>query len=352
MRKELRVKGIRWSVSSLTLFFVASVLTACICRNLVNEAQTQDRLVTRTGPGLEVVGDDAAGGESEGSGPVSPALLAGSSPSAVISFRGREIDLAPHIRGFPFRSFHVDAGHSILLYIEKTARGDRLKMLRLDGDVDLAAGQTVNEVDWSTRSLWHYWTHIDDDTQRVFVMSDEANEERMNVYALSLVDGSIEQITDNDYTYGYGFSPDGKRMAYLARRGTTEPFNSCLMLFDFVSGLEREVRCDEGGADRFTWSDIHFQYGDSDDSSYDNIELTHALVTMQHDGDRNRENIARIDLRSGDMELLLERGAETFRLWVAENAVFRSRPRGSFRRGSSRPPRSSATAGRTAPAGL
>ncbi len=302
----------RIRLSAILALASSALFAACVCANRVADTASDNSFVTRTGPGLEV---------DRGSESIESAPDAGSA-SGTIAFRGREIDLAPHIRGFPYRSLHVDGEGGRLFYIEKTDGGDILKVLPLAGDVDLAAGRQLNDVDWSTRNLWHYWSHVDEASGRLFAMADEANEERMNVYAISMSDGSVEQITDNDYTYGFSFSPDGGRLAYIARRGVTEPFNSCLMLRDLRSGDEREVWCDGGGADRFTWSDIHFQYEHSDDAAHDNVGLTHALLTVQHDGDRNKENIARIDLRSGELELLLERGVDTYKLWIAENGVF------------------------------
>ncbi|MEM7261428.1 MAG: prolyl oligopeptidase family serine peptidase [Planctomycetota bacterium] len=198
-----------------------------------------------------------------------------------VTFRDRTINLKPFLVGQPYSNLQPDIEHGQLFYFERTDEGNWLRRLPLgaEGTVDLASGDRISDVDWSTRSYWGSKWHAGQ--RRLFLTSDEANDEHMNVYALDPASGALEQITHNDYTYGWSISADGRKLAHLARSGETEPFNTCLRVLDLESGEEREYHCDEGGADRFTWSRPHFHGED-------------IVVRMQHDGQRVLSTLARI----------------------------------------------------------
>ncbi|MBA2663098.1 MAG: S9 family peptidase [Bradymonadaceae bacterium] len=230
----------------------------------------------------------------------------------VVDFRDRRIDLEPYVQGFPFSQFQPDVEHGHMLYFETTPQGKWLYFqdLATKGEIDLRAGRKLNDIDWSTRSFWGGVFHRP--SQRFLVRADERNDERINLYWMDLATGALEQTTDNDYTYAFGLSEDHSSVAYVARHGTKEPFNSCLYVRDLTSGDERKVLCDEGGSDRFTWSNVEY----SPDRDF-------VIVTVQHDGDRNTTNLARIDLMSETpaFEFLLERGTKHFRLGTTAKTV-------------------------------
>lgn len=233
-----------------------------------------------------------------------------------VAFRGRTIDLEPYVQGFPYSSFRFDLEHGLLLYMEDTPTGDQLRLLDLldSGAVDLEAGRPLTAVDWSTRSLWGSAYHAI--TESFVVLADEANEERMNLYAISLADESVAPITDNDYTYAADISENGHVLAYIARHGLEEPFNSCLHVRDIsesFDGADREVLCDGGSEEaRFTWSAIHF--GPNNDW---------VVVSTQHNMDRNQASLARIDLNAESpvFEFLLEPGVVRYGVMVVKDSV-------------------------------
>ena len=73
-------------------------------------------------------------------------------------------------------------------------QGVRLTLpLAAGGPIDHAEGRKLSEVDWSERSYRAGRYHPP--SGRFFLTSDEANDEHLNVYAIDLGDGSIEQIT-------------------------------------------------------------------------------------------------------------------------------------------------------------
>ncbi len=223
----------------------------------------------------------------------------------MVQFRDRVIDLEPYVQGFPYGGFRPDLEYGYMLYFKTTPEGQWLKALEWDGEpgeLDITEGRVLNEIDWSTRSFWA-GEHNSVLGKHVF-RGDERNDEFINLYTLDVEDGTVEALTEVDYVYGFGFSEDQTLMGYIVRHGAVDPFNSCLHVRDLESGEDREIWCDEGGADRLTWSAVHFA---PDDSSL--------LVTIQHDGDRRRTNLGRFDLgESGPPQLLLERGVLHLRL--------------------------------------
>lgn len=220
----------------------------------------------------------------ESGGAASPTLETPRAQYAV-TFRDRVIDLEPFLIGFPYSGHIADLEHGHLFYRESTPEGVWLlhQPLERRGTVDHRDGRKLNDIDWSTRSFWGGEYHAA--TNKLYISSDEANDEHINVYAIDVDSGAIEQITHNDYTYGWSFSENGRYLGYLARKGETEPFVTTLRVRDMQTGDDRAILSDDGGADRFTWSSVHFA---SDNQS--------AVVTIQHDGQRNTKSLARVRL--------------------------------------------------------
>lgn len=206
-------------------------------------------------------------------------------PQYAVRFRDRTIDLEPFLIGFPYSGHIADLEHGHLFYRKRTPEGQWLmhQTLSREGTIDHDRGRRVTDIDWSSRSFWGGEFHAP--TNKLYISSDEANDEHINVYSIDLDSGAIEQITHNDYTYGWSFSEDGRYLGYLARTGLTEPFDTALRIRDMKTGADREILRDGGGDDRFTWSSVQF----APDSKS-------VLVTVQHDGQRNTKSIARIDL--------------------------------------------------------
>lgn len=215
-------------------------------------------------------------------------------PTAV-RFFDRVVDLAAFLEGFPYTHFMPTLEHGRLYSIET---GDRyvLRSLPLPepgqpvAPLDLSKGEVVTEVDWSTRSLWTVKTHAPSNT--LWLHADARNDEQMNLWRLDLskppAERLPEQITTADYVYGFGFSEDDAKIAYLARTGQQAPYRTCLRLLDAGDpkgkNADQEVVCDSTSL-QFTWGTPRF----SPDGKY-------VYFAAQMDGDRKRVQIVEVDV--------------------------------------------------------
>lgn len=199
----------------------------------------------------------------------------------------REVDLRPFLAGFPYGRFRPSLRTGALFYYEL---GERYTLRMLDigekaGEVDsfdLATGEAISDVDWSKRSLWSIHHHAG--TDQVWLHADASNDEKMNLWTLDPSSGDLTQVTHHDYVYGLGFSPDESTIAYLPRKGTKAPFETCLVLRTIETGKEETVLCDSPAL-TFTWSEPRF--------SPDGQEI---YFNAQIEGDRNRGQLVRVDL--------------------------------------------------------
>lgn len=223
-----------------------------------------------------------------------PAVDAPALAPGHVGFLGRAVDLRPFLEGFPYTHFSASLEHDRLFFLET---GDRyvLRMATLDGDgaLDLAAAPAVTDVDWSKRSLWGVRYHAA--SNRLWLHADFDNDERMNLFSLDmkpfdaggpLVDADV--VTTADYVYGWNFSEDETRVAYLARTGTKAPYTTCLHIRDAIqydARTDQQVVCDTPEL-RFTWSSPKF--------SPDGKRIYFAA---QVDGDRKRVQLVEVDLR-------------------------------------------------------
>jgi dipeptidyl aminopeptidase/acylaminoacyl peptidase len=211
----------------------------------------------------------------------------------VARYFDRELDLRPFLVGFPYGDFHPSLRTGALFYLE---RGDRYTLRMLDvgeqagalARFELAKGKPIVDADWSKRSLWSVHHHAP--TQTLWLHADASNDERMNLWTLSLETGELTQVTHHDYVYGLGFSPDESTIAYLPRKGAKAPFESCLVLRKVdasASEAEEQIVCDSPSL-AFTWGEPRF--------SPDGQEI---YFNAQTHGDRNRSQLVRVDLLDG-----------------------------------------------------
>ncbi len=201
----------------------------------------------------------------------------------VVTFRGRSIDVEPHIAGFPYRGLRPIPEKGVLLYMHE---GEQRTLLRLplDGDHDLAAGTQLNDVDWNTRSNFRHYVPVPGENA-IVIKSDESNREDYDLYKLGLDDGSLVKLTDVPYIYGYGHEPVQDRLYYLARFPIEgkETYTSCLQWIPPGGGPANEVVCDDASLN-FVWSDLAF----SPDGRW-------VYLTANADNDRARSNAVRVD---------------------------------------------------------
>ncbi|MEM7158816.1 MAG: prolyl oligopeptidase family serine peptidase [Myxococcota bacterium] len=203
------------------------------------------------------------------------------------SYFDRKVDLRPFLAGFPYGRFRPSLETGAVFYYEL---GEQYTLRMLDvgkkaGAIDrfdLATGRALSDVDWSKRSLWSIHHHEASET--LWLHADASNDEQMNLWTLDLKSGELAQVTQHDYVYGLGFSPDKKTIAYLPRKGQKAPFETCLVLRDVESGDERQVVCDSPAL-TFSWSEPQFS-----------LDGTEIYFNAQVEGDRNRGQLVRVDL--------------------------------------------------------
>lgn len=208
---------------------------------------------------------------------------AASEPRGVVRYFDRTVDLQPFLVGFPFERWTPSLKTGRLFFL-RTGERYTLQMLDLSGDQARHPDRAVavSDVDWSKRSLWDMHHHAASDT--LWLHADARNDERMNLWTLNLKTGSLAQVTDHDYVYGFGFSEDERQLAYLPRAGTTAPYRACLRVMDVATRAAREVVCDSPSLS-FTWASPRF--------SLDGREV---YFNAQTDGDRNRTQLVAVDL--------------------------------------------------------
>ena len=70
---------------------------------------------------------------------------------------------------------------------------------------------------------------------------------------MDLESGDIKELTTASYVYGYSFSQDKTRVAWISRHGTG-PYTSCLNIMRSDGTQSKELVCDTPQA-TFTWDD-------------------------------------------------------------------------------------------------
>ena len=219
-----------------------------------------------------------------------------------VSFLGREVNLEPYFQDYPYGAWNADFEAGKLFYRHTTPDGTWLLAQDLSvgegtGLVAPEAGVRVFDIDLSTRNIWGM--RYDSIRGDMIVQGDERNDEVMNLYRLSLEDGSLHKLTDVPYLYGWTFSKDGRTIGYIARYGDAEPYRTCLTLLDLASDESSEVLCEEGGEHRMVWTSVNFR------PSGDGV-----VIRLNQDGHRSRGTLAYVDLGAPSLDLLLPDGVE------------------------------------------
>lgn len=232
---------LRELASSLSLLLLVLAQIGCI-RSVVRPPETN----------LEADPDPVGSSVEAAVEVVTPAPL-----NTVVQFAGRDVDLEPHNQGFPYRGFQVSPHMGQLLYFHKGKDARGLRALPLAGEMDLAAGLPVTDIDWNTRSLSR-WEEIPG-TESLLAIADEDNAEFFDVYRIDLADGgSIRKLTDVPYVYGFGLDVPRDRFAYVARYPDEERvvgFKTCLEFMPLEGGDKEVVVCDTDALP-FTWGRV------------------------------------------------------------------------------------------------
>ncbi|MEE4297354.1 MAG: hypothetical protein V2J20_12140, partial [Wenzhouxiangella sp.] len=182
--------------------------------------------------------------------------------SYTVSFLGRTIDLEPYFEGYPYGNWNANYEAGKLFYRNTTPDGTWMMIQDLsdDGLIDPESGKRLMDIDLSTRNLWDM--KYDEIGGDMIVRGDERNDEVLNLFRLSLENGSLTKLTDVPYIYGWDFSKDKNKIGYIARYGVQQPYRNCLTLLDLATGESAEVVCEEGGTHRMVWTSVNFSPDD------------------------------------------------------------------------------------------
>jgi dipeptidyl aminopeptidase/acylaminoacyl peptidase len=233
-----------------------------------------------------------------------------------VDFLGRSINLEPYFQGYPYSGWNANFDSGKLLYRHTTPEGIWMMIQDFTGEglIDPKAGRKLMDVDLSTRNLWTM--RYDELGGDMIVLADERNDEVLNLYRMSLTDGSLKKLTNVPYIYGWNFSSDKKKIGYIARYGAQQPYRNCLTLLDLESGESTEVICEENGKHRMVWTTVNFSPDDRG-----------VIVRLNRDGHRRNANLAWIDLQNPSIDILLPDGIERQSLdsdtdgWLDNNRV-------------------------------
>ena len=204
----------------------------------------------------------------------------------VVTFQGREIDLEPHIAGFPYRGIRVIPEKNVVLYMHE---GEQRTLMRLplDGGADLSEGVKLNDIDWNERSNFGSYEAVPGENA-IIVRTDENNREDYDLYKLNLDDGELLKLTDVPYIYGFNLDEERGRLYYVARYPVEgkETYTSCLEWIPPTGGAKTEIVCDDPQFN-FVWTTV----AHSPDGRW-------VYLSANAENDRARSNVVRIDTLS------------------------------------------------------
>lgn len=208
--------------------------------------------------------------------------VAASTPAATsTTFRGTSIRLEPFLKGYPYAPLLPIWDKNLFLFDQKGKKGRHLYATALDLDQTHAfeSGTRLSKIDWDQRTRWDLqWAN-----DALFFLGDEQNDERINLYRMDVDSGDIKELTKASYVYGYSFSQDKTRVAWISRSGTG-PYTSCLNIMNTDGTQSKELICDTPQA-TFTWDDPSW----SPDGS-------RVVLRVNIQGKRERGNLAVISL--------------------------------------------------------
>jgi len=209
----------------------------------------------------------------------------------VLSFEGRNIDIAPYFRDFPYSLFYLsDDGQKLLL--TKSGEESRLQWLDTGTAKDIREATDVVDLNFATRNCWFpTWNPTDG---YIYWEGDESNDEIINIYRTKPGSNKVERLTDIPYIYAWGFNPSKTKIAYVARLGQNEDRLDELRVLD-LNTLEDTMICQDNPKFRFTWGKVCWQPQ----------EKGFTLLALR-DMDRTYTNVVYVDAASGEMTLLTD----------------------------------------------
>jgi dipeptidyl aminopeptidase/acylaminoacyl peptidase len=228
----------------------------------------------------------------------------------IVEFKGRQIDLEPYFKGFPYSGFTPMIEYGKLYYYHNTDAGNTLMVTDLTDNISLENGKKVIDLDFSKRNTWGFrYRELDNS---LYWLGDEKNDEVMNLFKLNLESQKIEKMTDVEYSFGWSFDPDKKKIAHIVRLGVSENRLGEIRIIDLESGNAEKILQDIPEL-RFSWSSPSWK---PDGSGF--------AMVVNKNAHRKYANIVYIDIKEKTMKLLTDSTVERNDIgplseWISDN---------------------------------
>jgi len=214
----------------------------------------------------------------------------------MIEFKTRQIDLDPYFKGFPYSGFTpmIEAGK--LYYYHNSDSGNFLMVTNLADGITLDKGSKVIDEDFSKRNTWGFRFREDDNS--LYWLGDERNDEVMNLFKLNLQSEIIEKLTDVEYSFGWNFDNDKKKIAHIVRLGVSENRLGEIRVIDIESGKTNKILQDIPEL-RFSWTSPSWK-----------PDGTGFIVVANKNARRKFANLLHVDIEKKTMKLLTDTTVE------------------------------------------
>jgi len=214
-------------------------------------------------------------------------------PQGIIQFEGRSINLAPYLYDFPYDNYRwvasLDSNKLAYIKYEK-GRGSLVEVsLSQEGQKPsvLRDGKVVSDIDFNKSKAFRFKYRKADGS--IFFNADQNNDESFNIHRVISATKTTTKLTNVHYVSGYGFSPDEKLVAYVARSGD-EGTQASLRVLNLETKEDKVIVKDTEDM-RFWWTNVSW--------SPDGSGVVINGIMNKEPNPRNRANLLYISL-TGD----------------------------------------------------
>lgn len=198
-----------------------------------------------------------------------------------------------YLDAFCYSHSYISKNSTYLFYLKKEYKRKTLYLLDLEKNHDRSKAIRISNIDFSKQTFWP--ESFDEKNQNFYFMSDTQNKEDMNLFSLNLKTRKVTQITKTTYCNIHGFNHDFSILVFADRyESKNGQYYSRLYIRDMKNQKERLLFEDQEQEFRLSWSGVIFDR-----------ENKYCFISMDFKNMRKRRNIAKVNLISGDYELLI-----------------------------------------------
>lgn len=192
----------------------------------------------------------------------------------------------------PYSNITVgEDGHTLHFLKHSNSGNKTLMRLNTDESTNLEEAKPVLDEDFSKRNYFQLFHSKNDD--KLYIESDNAFDEKLNLYAIS--QDSMEKVTETDYLGVMGFNDDETLLAYASREGKDEGgYLSTFKLRDLKTKEEEVLFKDKEFDYRLGWGKVMF--------SRDNQKL---IIACDYKSQRRKNNYFLYNRQTKELTLLL-----------------------------------------------